>query len=97
MNFLTKNFTYTTVRLGQFLDNVEAGERMYLRALASERPADQATNLEHDFPEIASDFHLPSQLAFVKAKMHSSPLRISGPVAMWLHYDVSSADIILTR
>jgi len=88
MNFLSKNFSYETVSFGQFIDHVEAGAQMYLRALSSERPAEHATHLEQDFPSIANDFQLPPELAFVKANSHSSPLRISGPVAMWLHYDV---------
>jgi tRNA wybutosine-synthesizing protein 4 len=28
-------------------------------------------------------------LKYVRDNIHSSPLRISGPVNMWLHYDVS--------
>lgn len=63
---------------------------MYLRALSSARPADEPTHLADDFPEIADDFSLPACLAFVKANAHSTPLRLSGPVSMWLHYDVSS-------
>lgn len=88
MNFLAKNFTYTTVPFEQFINDVKAGGQMYLRALSSERPAEQATTLEQDFPGLSDDFKLPAELAFVKANAHSSPLRISGPVAMWLHYDV---------
>jgi tRNA wybutosine-synthesizing protein 4 len=62
----------------------------YLRSLSASRPAEQPANLSADFPEIANDFELPGSLSPVKATAHSSPLRISGPVAMWLHYDVHS-------
>jgi len=88
MNFLTKNFTYTKKPFGQFLDEIERGEKMYMRALSTSQPAEKATNLREDFPTIAADFQLPPELAYAEAQMHSSPLRISGPVSMWLHYDV---------
>ena len=88
MNFLEKNFTYTTVPFGEFLDKVDAGEQMYLRSLSSSQPAEKVTNLSEDFPGIADDFVLPAEMQYVKDRAHSSPLRISGPVTMWLHYDV---------
>jgi len=88
MNFQAKNFAYVTKAFGAFLDQVTEGQRQYLRSLASENPADKAAELSRDFPEIAEDFRLPSELALVSENAHSSPLRISGPVAMWLHYDV---------
>jgi len=44
--------------------------------------------MKKDFPSISDDFQLPPQLAFIRENEHSSPLRISGPVNMWLHYDV---------
>ncbi|GAM34341.1 hypothetical protein TCE0_015r01855 [Talaromyces pinophilus] len=47
-----------------------------------------AASFEQDFPEIKDDFVLPDQLSFVRDNTHSSPLRVSGPVTMWLHYDV---------
>lgn len=90
MNFISKNFTYNTKSFSAFVDGIDGGERMYLRALSSARPADEPTHLSDDFPEIADDFSLPACLAFVKANAHSTPLRLSGPVSMWLHYDVSS-------
>ncbi|KAL9089453.1 MAG: hypothetical protein Q9165_005774 [Trypethelium subeluteriae] len=88
MTFRSKNFSYVTMSFGEFIDRVESGERLYLRALSSNKPAKQPTNLQEDYPEIASEFHLPPQLRVVDSQMHSSPLRISGPVSMWLHYDV---------
>ncbi|KAK1093492.1 tRNA methyltransferase ppm2 [Friedmanniomyces endolithicus] len=61
---------------------------LYLRSLSRNAPSDQPTNLADDYPEIAADFELPGELIYVVENLHSSPLRISGPVTMWLHYDV---------
>ena len=88
MNFQVKNFAYVTMPFGEFIDKVEGGEKLYLRAVSRNKPGKQATNLEEDYPEIASDFQIPPALELVKVQMHSSPLRISGSVSMWLHYDV---------
>lgn len=89
MNFQEKNFEYVTKDFGVFLQEVYDGSRQYLRSISSVQPAKQAANLAEDFPELSADFRLPPQLAFVTENAHSSPLRISGPVTMWLHYDVS--------
>lgn len=105
MDFKNKNFEYATQPFGHFLDAAERGEKVYLRALSKDAPADKPTSLAEDFPAIAGDFELPSELAHVvqsnasdpsqdpssstsQPAHHSSPLRISGPVQMWLHYDV---------
>ncbi|PBP23270.1 leucine carboxyl methyltransferase [Diplocarpon rosae] len=88
MDFKSKNFAYVTRRLGSFLDQIESGEKLYLRTLSSDRPSEQPADIKNDFPSIANDFRLPPELSFVTANAHSSPLRISGPVNMWLHYDV---------
>lgn len=65
------------------------GQKQYLRSIASEKPAERPAELSRDFPRLAEDFKLPPELALVKENAHSSPLRISGPVTLWLHYDVS--------
>jgi tRNA wybutosine-synthesizing protein 4 len=91
MNFQTKNFTYVTKKFGQFLDEIHAGSRQYLRAISSEKPTEVPANLSADFPGLKDDFRLPPELAEVSDKAHSSPLRISGPVTLWLHYDVSGS------
>lgn len=88
MTFQTKNFSYIKQAFGEFLKAAKSGEKLYLRSVASKQPAKHPTNLEKDFPAIAEDFKLPPQLARVTETMHSSPLRISGPVTLWLHYDV---------
>lgn len=86
MDFNTKNFRYTTMLFGDFVKEVKQGKRMYLRALSPEAPAEQAANLERDFPVLAADFSLPQELTMCADNIHSSVLRISGPVNMWLHY-----------
>jgi len=88
MDFQEKNFTYNTIGFGPFLDAIERGEKLYLRSLSKEAPKAKPANIREDFPEIANDFSLPVELSYVMSNLHSSPLRISGPVTMWLHYDV---------
>lgn len=89
MDFLSKNFRYKTQTFQEFVREVDEGKKLYLRALSADKPSDSPANLDTDFPTISKDFLLPSQLQFVKDKLFSSVLRISGPVNMWLHYDVS--------
>ena len=82
-----RNFEYETSSFDDFMDAVAAGERQYFRALAAsdhKKPA----NFHEDFAGIAQDFTIPSELTLISKQLHSSVLRISGPVAMWLHYDV---------
>ncbi len=72
------------------------GQHSYLRALATRNPFKKPANLWRDFPALANDFTIPDAL---KQQMewtgsiesiHSAVLRISGDVAIWLHYDVMS-------
>lgn len=88
MNFQRKNFQYVKKPFGQFVTECMRGSKQYMRSLSAEKPADQGAMFRDDYPELRDDFHLPEQLATVARKEHSSPLRISGPVNMWLHYDV---------
>jgi tRNA wybutosine-synthesizing protein 4 len=90
MNFQNKNFSYVTRTFGTFLDEVYAGARLYLRSISTENPSEVPANLSLDFPGLRDDFHLPAELFQVSSNSHSSPLRISGAVTLWLHYDVSS-------
>ena len=89
MNFVTKNFRYVTKPFGDFIEQLRKGSKQYLRSLAASKPTETPANISIDFPELSPDFCLPPQLEQVAQKAHSSPLRISGPVTMWLHYDVS--------
>ena len=89
MDFEKKNFRYVSMKFAELLDGVETGRKLYLRSLSSENRTEMPTDLARDFPDVSDDFRLPSQLQFVMENAHSSPLRISGPVHMWLHYDVS--------
>lgn len=88
MNFQKKDFKYTPLAFSNFLDGVEKGDHLYLRSISSISPNSAPAQLAADFPEIAKDFELPEPLCFVSDNVHSSPLRISGQVNMWLHYDV---------
>ncbi|KHJ33714.1 putative leucine carboxyl methyltransferase [Erysiphe necator] len=87
MDFNSKNFNYTSMKFGEFISQIDKGAKLYLRSLSSDNPAQLPADLSKDFPRICSDFCLPEELSFVKQNSHSSPLRISGPVIMWLHYD----------
>lgn len=73
---------------GEFIDEAEKGGKVYLRALSEEKPSELPTDLARDFPSISKDFRLPPELRFVTENVFSTPLRISGDIAMWLHYDV---------
>ncbi|KAI1412461.1 LCM-domain-containing protein [Hypoxylon sp. FL1857] len=88
MDFNSKNFTYVTKKLGDTMQEIANGHRLYLRALSEEHPSDQPANIKVDFPQLAGDFQLPDSLSFVEENEFSSVLRITGPVNMWLHYDV---------
>ena len=89
MSFQSKNFSYVTKAFGTFLDEVHAGGRQYLRSISAEEPSKLPANLALDFPGLENDFRLPEPFSLVTERAHSSPLRISGPVTLWLHYDVS--------
>lgn len=92
MDFQSKNFSYVTKTFGDFIDEADKGQQVYLRSLSSQNASQLPADFRKDFPTIADDFLLPPALAAVIAEnFHSSPLRISGPVVMWLHYDVSSS------
>ncbi|KAL4887496.1 hypothetical protein BJY04DRAFT_225478 [Aspergillus karnatakaensis] len=88
MSFQTKNFDYTSKPFGAFMDEVYAGGRQYLRSISVDQPTKQPATLDLDFPGLKDDFRLPEALSTVIENAHSSPLRISGPVTLWLHYDV---------
>ncbi|KAI8304207.1 tRNA wybutosine-synthesizing protein 4 [Colletotrichum sp. SAR11_59] len=88
MDFNAKNFRYVTKNFGEFIKEIGEGKRLYLRALSKDEPSNLPTQLATDYPSLAKDFTLPPQLAYVQDNTFSSVLRISGPVNMWLHYDV---------
>ncbi|GAO14875.1 hypothetical protein UVI_02007140 [Ustilaginoidea virens] len=88
LDFNTKNFNYKTEKFGIVMKRAAAGERIYLRALSHDKPADIATNIDNDFPGLAADFRLPGMMQCIRNCLFSSVLRVSGKVNMWLHYDV---------
>jgi tRNA wybutosine-synthesizing protein 4 len=90
MTFKDKNFSYVKRSVSEFLGGIAQGSHAYLRAVSSSQPNKLPTKLEDDFPTISDDFRVPDVCNIVKENYHSSPLRISGPVTLWLHYDVLS-------
>lgn len=88
MDFNAKNFRYIPMGFGEFAREVQKGRRLYLRSLSVDAPADRPASLEQDFPILASDFALPDLLKTCEDNLHSSILRISGSVNMWLHYGI---------
>lgn len=84
MDFQSKNFKYAKKSFKDFVDEITRDSPQYLRSLSSENPSGKPANISVDFPELAPSFQLPAQLEIVNQKMHSSVLRISGPVTMWL-------------
>lgn len=89
MDFNAKNFRYITDDFGTIMTRANNGDRLYLRSLSNDKPAEQPAKLEDDYPGLAAEFSLPEQLSYVKTQIFSSVLRVSGKVNMWLHYDVS--------
>jgi tRNA wybutosine-synthesizing protein 4 len=61
MSFKEKNFAYKSKSFGEFLDQIDAGERLYLRSLSSEGPSEKPANIARDFPTLAADFCLPPE------------------------------------
>lgn len=95
-----KNFVYEVQTFGEFKHELDAESHVYLRSLAQVAPFQQAAQLSQDFPGIAGDFQIPKSLDdlfSLSDKIHSSVLRISGDVAVWLHYDVMSNFLFQVR
>lgn len=88
MDFNAKNFRYVNKKFGDFMQEVQDGKSLYLRALSKDNPSNMPTQLAQDYPSLAKDFSLPPPLEYAAQNTFSSVLRISGPVNMWLHYDV---------
>ena len=96
MDFQNKNFDYIKKRFGDFVDDFRLGCKQYLRSLALDEPAGKPADFITDFPRLAKDFHFLDQLNLFTERIHSSVLRISGFVDMWLHYDVRLAMCSMT-
>ena len=97
LNFQQRNFTYETRPFGDFVDAAQSGEPVYLRSIAHDVPHRHPTSLARDFPTLAPDFVLPPALSLLHERPHSSPLRISGRAAVWLHYDVAANVLAAVR
>ncbi|KAL7952306.1 hypothetical protein V8C34DRAFT_323821 [Trichoderma compactum] len=88
LDFNSKNFSYVTDLFGSIMSKLQSGARVYLRALSRDKPAELPAKLEEDFPNLAGDFTLPPEMAYIEDHLFSSVLRLSGRANMWLHYDV---------
>ncbi|EHK18658.1 uncharacterized protein TRIVIDRAFT_44191 [Trichoderma virens Gv29-8] len=88
LDFNSKNFAYVTDSFGNIMNKLQSGARVYLRALSRNKPSELPAKLEEDFPNLAEDFTLPPEMAYIKDHLFSSVLRLSGRANMWLHYDV---------
>jgi tRNA wybutosine-synthesizing protein 4 len=97
MTFKSENFQCVEKSVGNLLDSIIAGSKTQLCSVSASQPNQLPTKLEEDFPTIAADFQLPDLLASIKENYHSSPLRISGPASLWLHYDVLANLIFQVR
>ena len=98
MNFQKKDFQYQPMQFSEFLDKLnDRASHLYLRSLASEKPSIIPANLEADWPELCKDFSIPTPLSALKETMHSSPIRISNDINMWLHYDVMANVLFQVR
>jgi tRNA wybutosine-synthesizing protein 4 len=90
LSFREKNFAYETVPFRTFTNAAAIGSHVYMRALSTSKPSKLPASLANDYPTLATDFQVPEALKFAEQYQHSSVLRISGNVNMWLHYDVMS-------
>lgn len=80
-----QNFRYVNMAFGDFAEQVKNGKRLYLRSLSADGPTDRPASLEQDFRSL-TDFALPVEFSECAENIHSSVLRVSGPVNMWLHF-----------
>lgn len=87
MLFESRNFVIKKNTFPEFINAIVKGERRYLRSISSKDHRKPA-NFSRDFEDLAADFILTDSLAIPSGQVHSSVLRISGPINMWLHYDV---------
>ena len=100
-----KNFHFVEMPFGEFIQRcapsefahlpplapvVGAGERLYLRSVASGAEASRTpSHLSDTFPELAADVVLPHGVIYDADSYHSSVLRVaSGDTELWTHYDV---------
>lgn len=100
LNFINKNFKYTTCKFSQFTsklldlssNKIDGGQyHVYLRSTNSNPRARKATRIELDFPVLANDLKPPDFIPFGQDNdlYHSSVLRIaSACLQIWTHFDL---------
>jgi tRNA wybutosine-synthesizing protein 4 len=100
LQFASKNYVYETVPFSRFRSHLQQNAHVYLRSLATKSPFRRPANFWTDFPGLAPDFQIPEMLkdlCGLPDNLHSSVLRVSGDVAIWLHYDVMSNFLFQAR
>lgn len=92
LSFQAKNFKYETMNFSDFVSLMfKDGANVYLRSVSQENPRQKPAMFLNDFPELFSDFKLPSHLSHIQETHFSSPLRMSSQnTSIWLHYDVTA-------
>ena len=95
MKFYHKNFRISRKKPKEFIDGIIKGNHEYFRAISLLNRRG-AANFHQDFADLAQDFSMPDGFGISPNMVHSSVLRISGRVNMWLHYDVSAGRLVTT-
>lgn len=89
MNFIKKNFIYTTLSMKDLIEKIETDhlKYYYLRSLGSDPRGQQVADIKKQFPEIAEDLNIPE--IFSPEQFFSSVLRLSSTqLQLWTHYDI---------
>lgn len=92
LNFLEKNFKYSTCKFSEFSKKLsDSKSYVYLRSTNRNPRAKKAARIEDDFPALANDLRPPSFIPYGSDNKlyHSSILRIaSSKVQVWTHFDL---------
>ncbi len=71
LDFVNKNYEFITVTFPEFMDKVfteqkeENNDRYYFRSIG-ENPRKDVSDIWRSFPDLATDFEIPEQFAFIK-------------------------------
>lgn len=100
LDFINKNFKYEKMDFQDFINRAQSRAKgsLYLRSTGDDRRGRDVSDLSKNFPQIASDFKIPSFLDISEnsdvpenstKEIFSSVLRISSAsMTLWTHYDI---------